>query len=318
VDCLATGRDSAAIPVPVHVFSSRPSAFSKDTGPALTSDDIQRALDAIDLDLTGVVRPGRPPSAEGIVEGAVPGLGAAIEGDGSGDASVLANAGEAADGARRVAEAAVERVQRPRALHYHGTMPGIGTLSIEIAEQERVALIVPDDDRRAAAMSVLTGLRLAPGDELTLLSEALHDLSNDTRTNVRSRLMGIVSARLPLVASLTLRENIWLPLALTRGTHDAGAAVAALVDRLGVGSALDRYPEECEPALRVHAHFARSLVCRPAVVLCDLASFGPLAASFAEGANRALPDVCTVIVLCEPDSTPSWVSREVVLAREAA
>src|SRR5207302_7402063 len=93
-------------------------------------------------------------------------------------------------------------------------------------------------------------------------------LSENKRTRLRRRHVGFVFQSYNLVPSLTVADNITLPLRLAGASPDR-AWLAALVDRVGLAGRLGHRPAELSGGQQQRAAIARALVTRPAVVFAD-------------------------------------------------
>ena len=90
---------------------------------------------------------------------------------------------------------------------------------------------------------------------------------DSARTRFRCRSLGFVFQAYNLLPTLTVHENIALPLELN-GLPDNGA-VARLMAALGIGALGDRYPEELSGGEQQRTAVARALVHRPPLVIAD-------------------------------------------------
>ncbi len=102
-------------------------------------------------------------------------------------------------------------------------------------------------------------IRIA-GQDITALDEA--DRAALRRTNV-----GVIFQQFNLIPSLDVAANIAFQARLS-GREDAGQ-IAALTDRLGLGSHLQKYPEHLSGGQQQRVAIARTLAARPRLILAD-------------------------------------------------
>jgi putative ABC transport system ATP-binding protein len=94
--------------------------------------------------------------------------------------------------------------------------------------------------------------------------------SDAERARVRLERFGFVFQFAELVAELTLRENVELPLRLLgHSGRQCRQRAEALMGRLGIGELADRLPAQVSGGQAQRCAVARALVHGPAVVLAD-------------------------------------------------
>ena len=108
-----------------------------------------------------------------------------------------------------------------------------------------------------------TGVIRVNGDDLGSLGE--RDLALKRR-----RELGFVFQSFNLVPTLTVAENVELPLALNDvGAADARGRSLALLDELDLEHCAERFPEELSGGEQQRVAIARAVVHAPALVLAD-------------------------------------------------
>ncbi len=116
-------------------------------------------------------------------------------------------------------------------------------------------------DRGAIRLTVTTG----PDAGLEL---PVHALPDRERLRYRRRHVGFVFQFLNLLPTLTVEENVLLPLELNALEDRADAALRRL-DALGVGSVRHRFPDALSGGEQQRVAIARALAHAPALVLAD-------------------------------------------------
>ena len=97
---------------------------------------------------------------------------------------------------------------------------------------------------------------------------AVHALSNGERLRYRRRHVGFVFQFLNLLPTLTVEENVLLPLELNGMREGADLALRRL-DALGVGDARQRFPDALSGGEQQRVAIARALAHAPTLVLAD-------------------------------------------------
>ncbi len=166
----------------------------------------------------------------------------------------------------------------------------IDDFSLEVAAGESVALCGPSGSGKSTLLNLMAGL--VPVDAGTLIlghdgrSHDLSRLGESERTALRRRAVGYVFQFFNLVPTLTVLENVALPLALNRLGQRVPEARQRL-EALGLGDRLDAYPEMLSGGEQQRVAIARALAHEPAIVLADEPT-GNLDARHSEEVAQAL------------------------------
>ena len=104
----------------------------------------------------------------------------------------------------------------------------------------------------------------APDGDRLLVSEA----SERARVSFRRRRIGFIFQFFNLVPTLTVAENVLLPLELN-GLAERREEALARLDALGVGHCRSRFPQTLSGGEQQRVAIARALAHRPPVVLAD-------------------------------------------------
>lgn len=94
-------------------------------------------------------------------------------------------------------------------------------------------------------------------------------LGENERTLFRRRHIGIVFQFFNLIPTLTVLENVTLPLELNGQRAGATAKALALLDRVGLADRRDAYPDRLSGGEQQRVAIARALVHDPLLVLAD-------------------------------------------------
>ncbi len=140
-------------------------------------------------------------------------------------------------------------------------------VNLDVAAGERVALTGESGSGKSTLLHLIAGLDAADGGEIRIAGEAVTDLSDSGRAALRRDRIGLVFQQFNLVPSLNVEDNLAFQSRIA-GRHDA-AWHAELVERLGLGALLKRYPEQLSGGQQQRVAIGRALAARPLLLLAD-------------------------------------------------
>src|ERR1700688_4768214 len=140
-------------------------------------------------------------------------------------------------------------------------------VNLAIAPGERVALTGESGSGKSTLLHLIAGLDRPDGGEIRLANIAISDLGDAGRAELRRDRLGLVFQQFNLIPSLSVEDNLAFQSRIA-GRHDA-AWHAELVERLGLGGLLKRYPEQLSGGQQQRVAIGRALATKPALLLAD-------------------------------------------------
>jgi putative ABC transport system ATP-binding protein len=140
-------------------------------------------------------------------------------------------------------------------------------VDLEVAAGERVALTGESGSGKSTLLHLIAGLDAADGGEINLNGTCVSKLSDAGRAALRRDRLGLVFQQFNLIPSLSVADNLAFQ-ARIAGCHDA-AWHAELVERLGLGKLLKRYPEQLSGGQQQRVAIGRALATKPLLLLAD-------------------------------------------------
>ena len=142
--------------------------------------------------------------------------------------------------------------------------------SATIAAGESVVLLGRSGSGKSTLLNILSGIDAPTSGEIMIDGVALHTLSERKRTLFRRRSIGFIFQFFNLIPTLSVEENILLPLELNGSLTTAQRAYAhELLQRVGLGDRLAAFPDKLSGGEQQRVAIARALVHDPALVLAD-------------------------------------------------
>ena len=143
-------------------------------------------------------------------------------------------------------------------------------LSFQVPQGEIAALLGASGSGKTTLLNLLSGIDTPDGGSVHIDGADIHALGEPQRTLFRRRHIGFVFQFFNLIPTLTVGENIALPMELI-GTQPriAQERVEALLDQVGLSRMADRYPETLSGGEQQRTAVARALSHRPKLLLAD-------------------------------------------------
>lgn len=187
-------------------------------------------------------------------------------------------------------------------------------LSLTVPQGEFVAIMGPSGSGKSTLLNVLSTLMKPTTGEVMINNKDILHMTDDEIANFRGRDMGFIFQSYNLIESLTVSENIALPLTLQK-TKPAQikAAVQKVADLLHISEYLNKYPAELSGGQQQRVGAARALVHESALIFGD----EPTGALDSENAREMMNyltkinderDISIVMVTHDPFSA-SFASR---------
>jgi putative ABC transport system ATP-binding protein len=140
-------------------------------------------------------------------------------------------------------------------------------VNLTVAAGERVALTGESGSGKSTLLHLIAGLDAADRGEIRLADNPLSDLTDAGRAALRREKLGLVFQQFNLIPSLSVKDNLAFQSRIA-GRHDIKWQ-AELVERLGLGGLLNRYPEQLSGGQQQRVAIGRALAVKPLLLLAD-------------------------------------------------
>lgn len=143
-------------------------------------------------------------------------------------------------------------------------------VSLEVRAGEFVALLGSSGSGKSSVLNLIAGLDRPTSGSVVVKDRDLAKLSREELAKYRLHVVGMVFQSFNLIASMTLAENVELPLRFAEvdRSRREGLAREAL-ERVGLRARLNHRPSELSGGEQQRAALARALINRPQLLLAD-------------------------------------------------
>lgn len=143
-------------------------------------------------------------------------------------------------------------------------------ISFEVNQGDFIGIMGSSGSGKTTLLNIIgsidnltTGIFMMENKDVSKLNKK--QLANHRRKNI-----GFIFQDYNLLESMTLRENIILPLALTgMSAKEMEAKLMELVSDLGIADVIDKYPYEVSGGEQQRAAACRALITNPKIILAD-------------------------------------------------
>lgn len=156
---------------------------------------------------------------------------------------------------------------------YKGKKTNISLLNdfrLEINSGERIAIVGKSGAGKTTLLNILGLLDRDYTGSYTLFGSNTNDMNLSQLAEWRNQQIGFVLQESALINTLSIEENIRLPLLYTKaGEKPEAEEFESIIDGIDIASILNKKPLECSGGEKSRAVFARAIIMKPQLILCD-------------------------------------------------
>jgi putative ABC transport system ATP-binding protein len=194
----------------------------------------------------------------------------------------------------------------------------IDHLSLTIAESEFVAIVGRSGSGKTTLLNLIAGIDRPTSGTLRVTGAELGSLSESELAGWRGENVGLVFQFFQLLPTLTVIENVMLPMDFAKKipVGERRARARQLLERVGVGDQADKVPATLSGGQQQRAAIARALANDPPLLLADEPT-GNLDSATAGAVLELFADLNadgqTIVVVTHERDIRAMVGREVTL-----
>jgi putative ABC transport system ATP-binding protein len=142
--------------------------------------------------------------------------------------------------------------------------------SVAIGQGEFVVVVGRSGSGKSTLLRLIGGLESPDSGAVWFAGRDLGAMTERERAGLRRRALGFVFQFFNLIPTLTVAENVQLPLALNDVSRsEAAVRSAKVLGELEIGHCAERFPEELSGGEQQRVAIARAVAHEPALVLAD-------------------------------------------------
>lgn len=148
--------------------------------------------------------------------------------------------------------------------------PILNGIDLQVAEHECIALLGRSGSGKSTLLNMLAGIDTPQEGRIQVMGQDINALSERDRTLLRRRHIGFVYQFFNLIPTLTVAENVGLPLELNGFKElEISRMVGLILSDVGLGDRWNAFPDQLSGGEQQRIAIARALIHNPTIVLAD-------------------------------------------------
>ena len=152
-----------------------------------------------------------------------------------------------------------------------GDITVLKNVSLQVKAGEFVSLVGPSGSGKSTLLNMITGIDQPTSGEVIACGQAIHGLSENQLARWRGKHVGIIFQFYQLLPTLTILENVMLPMdfgSIYPGRERRERALF-LLEQVGIAGQAHKLPAAMSGGQQQRAAIARSLSNDPALIIAD-------------------------------------------------
>jgi len=149
-----------------------------------------------------------------------------------------------------------------------GRLDILSHVSLQVRDGESFAIVGASGSGKTTLLGLLAGLDTPSHGRISLDGHSLETMDEESRADLRRRLVGFVFQSFHLLPALTAEENVMLPLEL-EGRDDARARAREALEAVELAPRRRHYPAQLSGGEQQRVAIARAFVHQPRLLFAD-------------------------------------------------
>lgn len=150
------------------------------------------------------------------------------------------------------------------------TFTALNGVSFEVQKGEFVGIMGPSGAGKSTLLNVIATIDTVTSGRISIGGQDICAIKEPALSDFRRNKLGFIFQDYNLLDTLTLKENICLPLILSKkSVEQIEASAKNIATHLGIDNILNKYPYEVSGGQRQRASAARAIVNNPEMILAD-------------------------------------------------
>jgi len=198
-----------------------------------------------------------------------------------------------------------------------GLYPALRDIDLEIDAGEFVALVGKSGSGKTTLLNLIGGIDRPNEGEVIVAGAAVHQVPENSLARWRGKTVGVVFQFFQLLPTLTIAENVMLPMDFcnVRPPRSRRARALELLDMVGIADQADKLPSALSGGQQQRAAIARAMANDPPIVLADepMGNLDSVTARAVLDHFRKLIELGVTVVVATHDRDISGIDRTVEL-----
>jgi len=198
-----------------------------------------------------------------------------------------------------------------------GLYPALQDIDLEIGAGEFVALVGKSGSGKSTLLNLIGGIDRPSEGEVIVAGAAVHQVPENSLARWRGKTVGVVFQFFQLLPTLTVAENVMLPMDFcnVRPPRQRRARALELLDMVGIADQADKLPSALSGGQQQRAAIARAMANNPPIILADepTGNLDSVTARAVLDLFRKLIDLGATVVIATHERDISGIDRTVEL-----
>lgn len=146
----------------------------------------------------------------------------------------------------------------------------LADIDLNIQEGEFIGIMGPSGAGKSTLLNILSTIDTPTSGEITIDNQNIVTMKEEQLSDFRRNNLGFIFQDYNLFDTLTVKENILLPLALSKvPAKEIESRVGEIANMFGIQDILDKYPYHISGGQKQRTAAARAMVTKPSLILAD-------------------------------------------------